>query len=211
MLIAVIGVDGSGKTTLVNRICRHLIAKGRRTRIYRIRQEAPSIRIENTVFFLFPFIEKLNRQTLSNENSRGPKHRSVFFRILQGYGMLMFYLDAWALTRCCRKMRRLHVDMVCDRYLDDVAAHLHFRGLADSKKAIGMLRAAVRPDMTVWMRVSEEKGIQRRPEHPRGYFQKKERSYRAVLFRSDIVVTRAEDVGGVLSTLDKTMDLHTVD
>jgi len=130
-LICVIGLDGSGKTTLARRLTQELRTSGRRTAYLHFWPKLNLFRLPG-------------RRSTSKSVSRLPLRRA-----------LGLYVVTWLLlsVRLPLLLRRYDV-VICDRYVHDLAAYLALRG--NGKLAQRLLRAGVRipPDAVLVLRVS---------------------------------------------------------
>lgn len=146
-LIAVIGLDGSGKTTLARGLVRRLRAEGRR---------AVRVHVWPTV----PRLRSAGRATgLRTEPSRLPLWRTMGFGVL-ALLVLRVWLP-WLLRR--------HDVVVCDRFVHDLVTYLRLRGREGA--AAWLLRAGrpLEPEAIFRLRVPLDTLVKRAGEgleHP---------------------------------------------
>jgi thymidylate kinase len=130
-LICVIGLDGSGKTTLARRLTRELRTSGRRT----------------AYLHFWPKLD-LFRLPGRRSTSKSP----VGLPLRRALGL---YALAWFLlyVRLPLLLRRYDV-VICDRYVHDLAAYLALRGNKNVARRLVRAGARIPPDAVLVLWVS---------------------------------------------------------
>ena len=168
-LVAVIGLDGSGKTTLARGLVEELQAHGYRAvyvhgwpQLFSPRSPRSSVARERG--------EEEGRGKGAREDFRLPGWRAwgLFFLML-----CMFKL------RLPRLLRRYEF-VICDRFVHDVVTYLRLRG--QRRPAAWLLRAgaSLKPEAIFWLRVPVEVLAERKGselEHPPSVYSRWDRLY----------------------------------
>ena len=167
-LVAVIGLDGSGKTTLARGLVEELRARGYRAVYVHVWPR------------LFSPRRPRASTTRDRMEARGQDVREDLPRLpsLRAWGLFLLMLCMFKL-RLPRLLRRYDF-VICDRFAHDVVTYLQLRG--QRRPAAWLLRAsaALRPKAIFWLRVPVEAVVQRKGsglEHPPSVYSRWARLY----------------------------------
>ncbi len=139
-LIAVIGLDGSGKTTLARELVETLREEG-----YRV-----------CYLHVWPRIPRLRPSPPRGSGAPRSRPPSSLPRLPLGRAVLLLLL-LWGIF-CIRLpylLRRYDV-VVCDRFLHDLVTYLQLRGRNGMAATLLHLGRSLLPQAILWLRVSQE-------------------------------------------------------
>lgn len=132
-LICVIGLDGSGKTTLARRLTQELRASGRRTAYLHFWPKLDLFRLPG-------------RRSTSKSPVGLPRWRAIGLYVLARFLLCV---------RLPLLLRRYDM-VICDRYVHDLAAYLALRGHGTLARRLTQAGARVPPDLILALRASPE-------------------------------------------------------
>jgi len=150
-LIGIIGLDGSGKTTLTASLMEQLKQEGLQTTSMHF---WPSL----------PALPSLSKSSASGSKSNGLSKLPGW----KAFGLLMIvrWMQYWALPRLSRK----YDVILCDRYLYDLVTYFELRGHPGLAKKL--LQSPPVADVVFWLQAEPEELQKRKSfEHPLNVYQ----------------------------------------
>ena len=189
LLITFSGVDGAGKSTQIENLCRAAEELGLRVR---------RLAFWDDVVVLKPWREGFVHKVLKSEPGIGAPGKPVARRdknVRRWYLTLarqaLYFLDALNLRRVVARARRRRADiLVMDRYLYDQLANLPLeRGYARAF-ARALARLAPRPDIAYLLDADPRAARERKPEYPVEFLEESRRRYMklAAMLRTATVI-----------------------
>ena len=136
-LIGVIGLDGSGKTTLARSLVEGFCQAGQRAAYLHFWPSLPSLPTRG-----------------GPRSSRGPRS------LPQWKAYALYAITAFMIQFRLRPLLRENDYVVCDRYLYDLAAYLRLRGYP---KLARRFLGGVHPDLVLWLKVDPQIVHTRKP------------------------------------------------
>jgi thymidylate kinase len=173
-LITVSGVAGSGKSTAIDDIVRHLAASG--------------TSVEKWRFRTLPCFKYLQPRFRSSGSSRGTKRWVNFRRKPLTARATVTYVLRTLAFRLYRWMDGGDGVRVTNRYFFDNFAHYTVATRRERLYRALLRRATPRPDLALVMTASPEVLSARRPEYSEEYLRQLSEAYRDLRDWSDVVI-----------------------
>ncbi len=164
VLVCIVGIDGSGKTTLAKRLVQEMQARGTRSR-YVWGGFAPTVLLRPILWLTKRLVYRRERDTEISE-SKGQVLKNRWASVLYHYVVLADYvlqmLARVALPLGCGW------NVVCDRYVHDIVVNtalvLDYSDEGLLRLLAGIQRLVPRPDRVLWADVPEEVAYARRDD-----------------------------------------------
>lgn len=149
ILIAFSGMDGSGKTTLADKIQKYLQRKGRE------------------VYFRHAHGYAFSQNSLAvSENTL--RHKKIFFLLLSPYVLL----DSWFIyLKNYRKILKRQT-LLSDRYFYDKIVRLIYYDICPLNLAKIYLLLLPKPDIAIFLDIDENSAFLRKPEYSKKNFRR---------------------------------------
>ncbi len=190
MIITFSGLDGSGKTTLADKVYEHLKEKGHRVKYFHA--------IKNS-FYYYLLHKAIGRVSKSSQgalesglrdNSNRPR-----FLILACIKKIFFLFQLVIFRLMFRDKKGNATDhLVCDRYFYDDIVQFAYLGV-DTNRLLRLLKILlVAPDISFLLEVNPQRAYERKPEYASGYFQAKAALYRNILVSFKAVAVPESDI-----------------
>ena len=176
LLITFSGMDGAGKSTQIENLCRRAASYG-----LRVRQLA----FWDDVVVLKPWREGFVHKVLKSEQGIGAPGKPVNRRdknvrkwYLTVARHLLYLLDALNLRRVVARARRGNADvLVMDRYLYDQLANLPLERRFARVFVRAVARLVPRPDIAYVLDADPQAARARKPEYPVEFLEESRRRY----------------------------------
>jgi len=227
-VIVFIGIDGSGKSTLIKEIERWFNWKVDLFSLYFGSGDGRSSIIRYPLWKLFRFAKRLNRGktnagTEQNHRTKRDKARSsILFNMAR---------TIWAITLACEKKNKLNqmwraksrgLTVLCDRFPQDQVVDLHdgpllskwlinkrfiARKIAQWEFNIYQLVNTYHPDIVIKLNISEEIALKRKPEINIIQLKKKVDAINKIQFSKNTIVHEFDTSEALEITLAKIKNL----
>lgn len=192
-LIAVIGLDGSGKTTLARGLVEELQAHGYRAVYVHVWPQ------------LFPSQKSQAPATRDLKKSREREARKEFPRLPGWRAWALFLLMFYILRIRLPRLLRRYDFVVCDRFAHDLATYLRLRGQRRPVAWLLRASASLRPEAIFWLRVPIEALVERKDselEHSPSVYSQWDRLYEEVMSEVPGWEERTNRLDGLRSSRD---------
>ncbi len=165
LLISFSGVDGAGKTTQIDNVCRQLEQQGLAFRLLTFWDDAACLKSAR---------EGAGHRIFGGDQGVGSPERPIERRdknvrspLMTLVRLVLYTLDALSLRSVARRALLSGVDVVVfDRYIYDELANLDLRNLPARLFSRAVARLVPRPQLALVLDADPEEAHKRKPEYP---------------------------------------------
>ncbi len=186
-LISFSGIDGAGKSTQIDALCRHLEDQGYRLRLYTFWDDVVAFssvreRLSLRIFKGDKGIGSPDRPIVRRDKNVTSWH-VVLFRFL------LYFFDALRLAMVVSKCAKGNTDvLILDRYIYDELANLPLQSWPVQAYVRLLLRLAPTPDVAFLLDADPEAAVIRKPEYPVEFVRRNREAYLAISRMAGITV-----------------------
>jgi thymidylate kinase len=175
-LVSFSGIDGAGKSTQIDALCRHLTNSGLRYCL---------LSFWDDVVVLPRFREHVSLRAFKGEKGVGSPEKPIARRdknvtswYLTAFRMILYALDALRLRSVASRTAQCGADFVIfDRYLYDEFANLPFERSLVGLYVRMLLRIVPKPHVAVLLDADAEAATIRKPEYPLEFVRQNREAY----------------------------------
>jgi len=175
-LVSFSGIDGAGKSTQIDALCRHLTNSGLRYSV---------LTFWDDIVVLPRFREHMSLRAFKGENGVGSREKPIARRdknvaswYLTAFRMILYTLDALRLRSVASRTTESGVDFVIfDRYIYDEFANLPFQRSLVCLYVRLLLRIIPKPHVAFLIDADAEAATIRKPEYPLEFARRNREAY----------------------------------
>lgn len=175
-LVSFSGIDGAGKSTQIDALCRSLRGRGFQCTLFTFWDD---------VVAFSKFRERISLRAFKGDKGIGSPEKPIVRRdknvstwYMTIFRLFLYMLDAFSLNIAVSRNAERDADfLIFDRYIYDELANLPMRNLAVRLYVHALLRFVPKPDVALFLDADPKEATTRKPEYPLEFVRRNRDAY----------------------------------